>query len=101
MAGYSSPEWYGFYQIKTFLKETHIKEGKEEREKRGKGSKGKKGKREMGSTYTNNVLLYWGNLRCKQAHTVPGHLTKPMRTPGRGGGVRKTLKKQKKCSTLN
>ena len=38
----------------------------------------------------NNVLLYWGNLRCKQAHTVPGHLTKPMRTPGRGGGVRKT-----------
>ena len=56
MAGYSSPEWYGFYQIKTFLKETHIKEGKEEREKRGKGSKGKKGKREMGSTYTNTKV---------------------------------------------
>ena len=28
-----------------------------------------------------------------RAHTVPGHLTKPMRTPGRGGGARKTYKK--------
>ena len=28
------------------------------------------------------------------AHTVPGHLTKPMTTPGRGGGVRRTFIKK-------
>ena len=46
------------------------------------------------------VLNLIGENDCKRALTVPGHLTKPMSTPGRGGGVRRTYIKKKKKKKL-
>ena len=46
------------------------------------------------------LFVSWRNNEKMRAHTVPGHWTKPMITPGRGGGVRRTYIYKKKRNRI-